>query len=77
MVCPMEIKARKVWLECEDCGSKEITASKTVHYKNWESALLHEIFCHDGFGWDLNTFEFKCAKCGSENIIVKWEEDEK
>ena len=72
----MTVKARKVWLECGDCGSKEIIVSKIVYYEDWEKALLRETLCHDGFGWDLNTFETRCAKCGSENIKVRWEKDE-
>ena len=70
------MKTRRVWLECGDCGSKEVTASKIVEYENWEEALIYETLCHDGIGWDINTFEFKCARCGSKNIKVSWREDD-
>ena len=72
----MTFKARRVWLECKKCGSRKITATKLVKYTNWEEALIRELYCHDGFGWDLNTFDFKCAECGSDEIQVNWNENE-
>ena len=69
-------KVRKVWLECAKCGSKKIMAEKLVEYTDWDKALIRETLMHDGFGWDLNTFDFKCAKCGSDEIQVNWNENE-
>ena len=71
-----KLKARRVWLECKKCGSRKITATKRVVYSDWDEAIIRETMMHDGFGWDLNTFDFKCAECGSDEIQVNWNENE-
>jgi len=30
--------------------------------------ILVQTMCHDGFGWDINDFDFICSKCGEKNM---------
>ena len=56
-------------LKCPKCGSDEVVVEKYIKCgskEDLEEKLLKEILCHDGYGWDLNTFSIRCARCGSK-----------
>jgi len=55
-------------IKCKKCGSNKFILRKKIHYEgSLKSALISELLCHDGFGWNVNTFDFVCAKCGAVN----------
>jgi len=57
-----------VEIKCKKCGSNKFILRKKIHYEgSLKSALISELLCHGGFGWDVNTFDFVCAKCGAVN----------
>jgi len=62
------MKLLRVVVKCPKCGSKEVTIEKVFRYNTEEERdkiIIRETLMHDGFGWDLNTFTIKCAKCGT------------
>ena len=70
------IKHRKYCLECKTCGSNDIRLSRVVKKdegETWHDVTLYETLYHDGFGWELDSFELTCAKCGGDKIEVAHE----
>ncbi|RLJ04555.1 MAG: hypothetical protein DRP08_01540 [Candidatus Aenigmatarchaeota archaeon] len=62
------MKLLRVVVKCPKCGSEEVKIEKVLRYSTEEERdkiIIRETLCHDGFGWDLNTFTIKCAKCGT------------
>jgi len=62
------MKLLRVVVKCPKCGSEEVIIEKVFRYsteKERDDIILRETLLHDGFGWDLNTFTIKCAKCGT------------
>ena len=74
------MKLLRVVVKCPKCGSEEVTIEKVFRYstkKERDYIIYRETLCHDGFGWDLNTFTIKCAKCGTIIEEVVYEEIDK
>lgn len=63
-------------IKCKNCGNRIFRIKKVAYSdKEKEQYMQHEYLCHDGFGWDLNTFNIICSKCKSREAIVevkKW-----
>jgi len=59
----------RVVVKCKKCGSDSVIVEKFLEYNNedeYRRQIIKETLCHDGWGWDLNTFTVKCAKCGEK-----------
>ena len=70
------MKTKKVWLVCSKCGGNTFEIYKNIKYPHdwsWKRALRQELLSHEGIGWDMNTFEIRCAKCGSKDAEVVWD----
>lgn len=57
---------------CHKCGSNQWIITKRLVAATKNDALIQETMCHSGYGWELGSFEHKCAKCGSTKLKVKW-----
>ena len=53
--------------KCRECGNNTFKLEKAVEGKNETAIFIDGIFMHDGFGWDLNSFDIICSKCKSIN----------
>lgn len=53
---------------CKKCGNKTFIIKKISEGESEDNVLIRETMCHDGFGWDLNTFDIVCSKCKSVNL---------
>jgi len=51
-------------LRCKHCKGKNITLQKIFEAENRKIGIECETLLHDGYGWDLNTFDFFCFDCG-------------
>jgi len=74
------MKLLRVVVKCPKCGSEEVTIEKVFKYNTEEERdkiIIRETLMHDGFGWDLNTFTIKCAKCGTVIENVSFEDIDK
>ena len=74
------MKLLRVVVKCPKCGSEEVKIEKVLKYSTEEERdkiILRETLLHDGFGWDLNTFTIKCAKCGTVIENVSFEDIDK
>ena len=70
------IEHRKYYLECKTCGSKDIRRSRAIKKREgetWDDVEDYEYYNHDGFGWELDSFELTCVKCGGDKIEVAYE----
>jgi predicted nucleic-acid-binding Zn-ribbon protein len=58
-------------LRCSKCSNTEFKFTKELEGESKETIILMEILAHDGFGWDISTFDIECIKCGNkeDNII--------
>lgn len=59
------IKAR-----CKNCNNNSFRMEKKVEGKSENDILITETIMHDGFGYDLNTFDIICNKCNKINTDV-------
>jgi len=70
------MKRMRVVLKCPRCGSDKVVVEKIIEYESrddLERKIIEETLCHDGFGWDLNTFSVKCGMCGEKIDKVTFE----
>ena len=56
--------------KCKECGNKSFKLRKRVEGASKHKVVLNETLCHDGCGYDLNTFDIICSKCRKENTDV-------
>ena len=49
---------------CKKCKNKSFRFEKKIEDE------ITEVLGHDGFGWDLNTFDIICSKCEGRNTDV-------
>lgn len=61
---------KKLFAYCKKCENTTFYIEKEVEGKSEESILIQETLCHDGYGYDLNTFNIICRKCKSVNNDV-------
>jgi hypothetical protein len=57
---------------CSRCGGSSFTVAKKLKGSPGSTkadVITQETMCHAGFGWDLNSFEFKCCHCGGKSKI--------
>ena len=54
----------KATVKCEKCGGIKFKITKQLSGHDKDLLIQHELLCHDGFGWDISTFELTCVKCG-------------
>ena len=60
--------------KCSECENNTFRIEKEIEGKTMELITYHEILCHDGFGYDINTFKIICDKCGKtseEHYYIK------
>ena len=50
-------------LKCSKCGNKEFKLSKKLKGNDKKTIIIQETLFHDGFGWELSTFDVECTKC--------------
>ena len=50
-------------VKCSKCGNNEFKLFKKLKGNNKESIIINQTLCHDGFGWELSTFDLECTKC--------------
>jgi len=55
---------------CKECKNKKFKVIKLKEAKDKEELIYHETLCHDGYGYDLNTFDIICCKCGGIDSII-------
>jgi hypothetical protein len=55
---------------CSHCKNRSFRFEKDVEGQTEQDILMAETLCHDGYGWDLNSFSIICTKCGSVNTDV-------
>ena len=60
----------KIIMKCNKCDNESFLFRKLTEDKSEELLIYHETLCHDGFGYDLNTFEIICSKCKSVNSDI-------
>ena len=71
---------KRVVLKCPRCGSDKVIVERYIKCrdeKEWERIVHREVLMHDGFGWDLNTFEIRCARCNARIEEVSFEDVDK
>lgn len=57
----------RAFLRCKKCKNTTFFLSKeSKDYENEAEAVQYETLAHDGFGWDVNTFDIVCALCGGD-----------
>jgi len=66
---------RHVWIECTECKGTSFRIERNVHYTGtWLEEIKRQYLCHDGYGWELDTFDYICEKCKSKNSQhITWE----
>lgn len=52
---------------CVKCGNQSFRFEKKVEGDNPDKIMMYEVLNHDGFGFDLNTFDIICEKCGRKD----------
>ena len=59
--------------KCSKCKNNTFRIEKETEGKTKEAIAYCEILCHDGFGYDINTFKIICNKCGisEEHYYIK------
>ena len=59
-------------IKCKKCKSEKISISKKVQGESEKGIIIQETFCHEGFDFDINTFNFKCVDCGSNKHFIEF-----
>lgn len=60
---------------CKNCSNTKFEFSKISKGDNKNQIIINETLNHDGWGYDLNTFDVICSKCKEVNSdIFKFEE---
>ncbi len=55
---------------CEKCNGISFELRKICEGQSLQSVLISETMCHDGMGWDLNTFDIICTHCLTSDYII-------
>ena len=61
-------------MECPNCQANTFQINKKAKAKDEQTLIVGQTMMHDGFGWDVNQFQFECNHCGYVEPIVKIEE---
>lgn len=57
----------KIRAKCGHCNNDSFKMEKKSEGISEDSVIIRETMMHDGFGYDLNTFNIICTKCGKKN----------
>ena len=50
------------------CGNDTFSLKQNISGTNKTEVAMQATLCHDGFGWDMNDFTFRCTQCGENEI---------
>ena len=68
---------RRYFIQCPECGGTEFKLIQDISPdkdESWEDIIQNKLFCHDGFGWELEDFDTVCTKCNKPvDVKVKHE----
>lgn len=56
-------------VQCSKCKLDSVILTKHLEGFNREKIVHEETLCHDGYGWDINTFTPTCMNCNSSEFI--------